>query len=251
MASSQVACVNFLLPLVQIQGALQAFVRTIDEDATEVVNIEQGGKASPVEFEWIGMAGPLEEGAAPTRGANTTSVDAFMIAQTTHGKKAYLLEWKHVEEYPTRNNYLGNGSRGETRLRRYSSMYGAESSSFNGLAPIEELLYEPFYQLMRQRLLADRMVNNKELGVTDAKVIAVVPEENTTYRNRLTSPELAQRFSNLKSVSDLFRATLKEPEIAYSIICPSILVAAVERECGNSASEWTNYQRARYGWRTH
>ena len=150
-----------------------------------------------------------------------------------------------------KNNYLGNGSRGETRFRRYSSMYSSESSSFNGVAPIEELLYEPFYQLMRQRLLADRMVNDSELGVKDAKVIAVVPQENKAYRHHLTSPELAQRFPDHKSVSELFRATLKEPQQAYSIICPSLLVAAVERECGNAVADWTNYQRRRYGWQTH
>ena len=193
---------------------------------------------------------PPGRGRLPTRGANTTSVDAFVVADTGHGRKAYLLEWKYVEEYPTRNNYLGNGSRGETRLRRYSAMYDAESSSFNGAAPFEELLYEPFYQLMRQRLLADRMVINRELEVSEAKVIAVVPEANIAYRNRLTSPPLAQRFSNLKSVSEVFRATLKRPDDAYAIVCPSVLVDAIEQHCGESAADWTSYQQERYGWRT-
>ena len=250
MASSQIACVNFLLPLVEIRGALTAFLRAIDEDVREVVAIEHEGNRSPVEFEWIGTGGPLEEDAPPTRGANTTSVDAFMLAETAQGRKAYLLEWKHVEEYPTGNNYLGSGSRGETRLRRYFARYNAESSSFNGAAPIEELLYEPFYQLMRQRLLADRIAMERELEVSEAKVIAVVPEDNAAYRNPLTSPPLAQRFPDLKSVSDVFRATLKEPDEAYAIVCPSLLVGAIERECGGAAADWVKYQRHRYGWRS-
>ena len=112
---------------------------------------------------------------------------------------------------------------------------------------MDELLYEPFYQLMRQRLLADRMVNNSELGVSSARVIAVVPNGNIAYRERITSPELRERFPNLKTVSDVFRATLKQPEKTYGIVCPSVLVAAVERECGEAASEWVNYQRERYG----
>ena len=249
MASSQIACVNFLLPLVEIQGALAAFLRAIDEDVREIVTIEHQGNTSPVEFEWIGTSGPLEKDAPPTRGANTTSVDAFMVSETGQGRKAYLLEWKHVEGYPTRNNYLGSGSQGKTRLGRYSDPYNAESSSFNGIAPIEELLYEPFYQLMLQRLLADRMVMDRELGVSEARVIAVVPEPNTAYRNRMTSPPLAQRFPNLKSVSDVFRATLKQPDEAYAIICPSLLVEAIERGCGKAVTDWTAYQRQRYGWR--
>ena len=248
MASSQIACVNFLLPLAEITGALTAFLRAIDEDVREIVTIEHESNTSPVEFEWIGTAGPLEEGALPTRGAHTTSVDAFMVAETGHGRKAYLLEWKHAEEYPTKN--MGTGGSGETRLRRYSSRYSAESSSFNSAAPVEELLYEPFYQLMRQRLLADRMVTDRELGVSEAKVIAVVPEDNTAYRNRVTSQPLVRRFPHLKSVSGVFRATLKQPDDAYAIVCPSLLVEAIERECGDAAADWARYQRERYGWRS-
>ena len=142
---------------------------------------------------------------------------------------------------------MGNGQAGETRRRQYSAKYNAESSSFNGIAPMDELLYEPFYQLMRQRLLADRMIDKGELEVTEAKVIAVVPEGNTAYRERITSPPLVQRFPNLKTVSDVFRATLKRPDDAYAIVCPSVLVAAVERECGDAAAEWVSYQRERYG----
>ena len=245
MASSQIACLNFLLPLVGINGALAAILRAIDTDVKSVVTIEHKGTVSPVEFEWIGIGGPLEEGAACTRGANTTSVDAFMVVETDAGQRAYLLEWKYVETYGN-NVYLGNGKQGETRRRRYSTRYNAESSSFNGVAPMDELLYEPFYQLMRQRLLADRMVANSELGVTEAKVIVVVPEGNAAYRNRITSPPLKERFPNLKTVSDVFRATLRHPD-SYAMVCPSVLVAAVEQECGDAVAEWVAYQRERYG----
>lgn len=39
MASSQIACVNLLLPLVDIRDALTAFLRTIDGDVSEVVTV--------------------------------------------------------------------------------------------------------------------------------------------------------------------------------------------------------------------
>ena len=54
MISSQVACVNFLLPLAGIPGALTAAMRALDADVRAVVDIQHEGRTSPVKFEWIG-----------------------------------------------------------------------------------------------------------------------------------------------------------------------------------------------------
>ena len=251
MASSQIACVNFLLPLIGIEGALASVLRAIDSDVQDVmlINHKKPQTASPVELEWIGVDAqgvdrPLEKDARGIRGALTTSVDAFLVAGTPTAKRAYLLEWKYVEAYEKDN---GSGlRRSETPRRRYLDHYDDESSSFNGVAPMEELLYEPFYQLMRLRLLADRMVKEQELGISGAKVVVVVPEGNTAYREVITSPPLKTRFPNCETVSGVFRATLKRPDEAYGVVCPSILVDAVERECGSAVSTWVKYQRDRY-----
>ena len=129
-----------------------------------------------VEFEWIGLEKSLEGGTS--RGEYETSVDSFLIAETDKGRRAYLMEWKYTEEGGDGDD-KGAGRSGETRRHRYAPLYEAASSSFygNGIA-MGELFYEPFYQLMRNRLLADRMVAKGELGVSDAKVVVVVPEEN-------------------------------------------------------------------------
>ncbi len=236
------ACVNFLLPLAGMDGALAAVLHAVDDDVKDIVPIEHKGNTSLVEFEWIGEERPLERVRRWKRGERVTSVDALMVAHTDIGRRVYFLEWKYTESYSP-SNYKGN----TRHYPAYSALYASESSSFNGTAPMDELLYEPFYQLMRQRLLADRMVNDGELGVSDAKVIAVVPEGNIAYRERITSTPLAQRFPNLNTVSDVFRATLKRPDESYAIVCPSTLVAAVERECGDAAEDWVAYQRKRYG----
>ncbi len=251
MASSQIACVNFLLPLIGIEGALAAVLRAIDSDVQDVIPIDhkKSRTTSPVELEWIGVDEqgvdkPLEKDARAIRGALTTSIDAFLVATTATAKRAYLMEWKYVEEYR-----VDNGSalrRSKTPLSRYLDLYNNESSSFNGVAPMEELLYEPFYQLMRLRLLADRMVKEQELGVSDAKVVVVVPEGNTAYRETITSPPLKTRFPNCETVSEVFRATLKRPDDAYGVVDPSTLDTAVERECGNAVAAWVKYQRERY-----
>ncbi|MDE2734532.1 MAG: hypothetical protein OXI72_09090 [Gemmatimonadota bacterium] len=247
MVSSQIACVNFLLPLCEIPSALAAVARAIDDDVNDIVCLSHDGRVSPIEFEWIGLCSPLEEDVKrPTRGANVTSIDAFMVAATANGRRAYLMEWKYTENYPVGRD-KGEGRSGETRRSRYAPLY-ADSPSFNGTVPMEEFLYEPFYQIMRLRLLADRMVKRKEFGVSDAKVVVVVPQENAAYRERITSEPLRQRFPKAKTVEDVVFASLNRSNKAFAMVSPSILVDAVEQECGNASSDWTAYQRRRYGW---
>ena len=254
MASSQVACVNFLLPLAGIDGALAAVLRAIDDDVRGIVDIHYEGNTSPVEFEWIGIGGSLE--GVGTRGANATSIDAFLVAETEAGRRrAYLLEWKYVEQYvSTRPDFKGRGKSGDTRRRRYTERYHAPFSSFNlEVAPeLDDFLYEPFYQLMRQRLLADRMVQEGELDVDEAKVVVVVPEQNRAYRSvadgrKTTSPPLVKRFPHLGTVHEVMRAALKDPDAQFDMVASSTLLDAVVRALPDETAAWANYWRERYG----
>ena len=254
MASSQVACVNFLLPLAVIPGALLSVLRSLDDDVVKVINIDHEGCASSVEFEWIGLGRSLEGGR--TRGSQNTSIDAFLVAATkAGGRRAYLLEWKYVEQYlSTRPDFKGSGTAGATRRQRYAERYQASSSSFSpDTAPfLDDFLYEPFYQIMRQRLLADRMVQKRELGVDEAKVVVVVPEENWAYRvvsdgNAITSPLLAQRFPQLNTVDAVMRASLKGPDSQFDMVAPSTLLDSLSRSLPRETSEWASYWSDRYG----
>lgn len=242
MASSQVACVNFLLPISKISGALLAALRTIDSDVTDVVSIRHKGRVSPVEFEWIGLDRSLEGGT--TRGANNTSADALILAETEAVRRAYVIEWKYTERSSNKN--LGWGDSGNRRRRTYARYYKATSSAFRTDVPMDELLYDPFYQLMRLRLLADNMTILQDLEVSEAKVVAVVPETNFAYRRKITSQPLAVRFPHCRTVAEVMNATLKRPDRAFAMVCPSQLLKAVERECGASVSPWASYQWARY-----
>jgi hypothetical protein len=245
MASSQVACVNFLLPLLDIPGAPAAMLRAIDSDVTDVVSIQGAGSASQIEIEWIGLGHALEGPNVTSRGSLSTSVDGFLVAKTDTGRRAYLLEWKYVEEY--RTQYLGEGRQGETRRRRYGEGYRT-SASFNRKTPLDAWFYEPFYQVMRLRLLADRMVAERELDVSEAKVVVVVPAGNLAYREEITSPQLSRLFPEARSVTDVVRRTLSYPNRDFSSICPSSLANAVRMECGDAATQWGEYLRERYGW---
>ena len=254
MASSQVACVNFLLPLAGIPGALLSVLRVLDDDVEDVVNISHDGNTSAVEFEWIGLGQSLEGGR--TRGSHNTSIDAFLLAETTAGRRrAYLLEWKYVERYlSTRPEFKGEGPKGDTRRLRYAERFRASFSSFNPATALdlEDFLYEPFYQIMRQTLLADRMVEERELEITEAKVVVVVPEENWAYRavsdgNTTTSPLLAQRFPQLETVEAVMRAAVKEPDAQFDMVAPAQLLDGVARSLPDETVDWANYWKDRYG----
>ena len=254
MASSQVACVNFLLPLAGITGALLSVLRSLDDDIVDVVDIAHEEHTSPVEFEWIGLGQSLEGGR--TRGSQNTSIDAFLVAETKSGRRrAYLLEWKYVEQYlSAKPDFKGEGTAGDTRRLRYAERYRAPFSSFDpATAPeLDDFLYEPFYQIMRQRLLADRMVRERELGIDEAKVVVVVPERNWAYRTvsdgaATTSPLLAQRFPRLETVEAVIRASLKDPDGEFDMVTPSDLLNALPQRLSDATEQWAGYRRDRYG----
>ena len=86
-----------------------------------------------------------------------------------------------------------------------------------------------------------------ELGVSEAKVVVVVPEENRAYRERVTSPWFATTFPN-RAVSDIVHGTLVDPDGTYATVSQSILAGAVREHCAEAAASWSAYHRARYGW---
>lgn len=233
------------MPLAGIDGAISAAICAIDSDAEQIVCIRHQGRISPIEFEWIGLRESLEGGTR--RGAYDTSVDAFVIVSTEKKvRRAYLMEWKYTES--SGKDDKGKGRKGQKRRHRYSSLYSANSSSFKDTVPMDELFYDPFYQLMRLRLLGDRMIEKGELGVTEAKVVAVVPEENVAYREGIVSPGLKARFPGAKTVEEAMRAVLKQPNDAFAMVSPAMLADAVRRQCSNAVPDWSEYQRQRYGW---
>ena len=247
MASSQIACVNFVLPLAGFDNGLLALIETIDKDVTGIVTIKDSKTrtSSPVEFEWIGLDHALEGEADTTRGEFATSVDAFLVAETRSGRRAYLLEWKYTESY--RANDKGRGSKGETRRQRYGKLYAASPAVRDGIA-LDGWLHEPFYQVMRQRLLADRMIARKELGVSEAKVVLVVPDENTDYRENINSPALGEMFPNATTVEEVTRAAMNVPDRDFAVVNQHEIGEVIRARCGEAARHWSEYQHDRYGW---
>ena len=248
LASSQIACVNYLLPLASIPGALAAFLACFDDDVQDVVDIvDSDGHSSPVEFEWVGE--PLEGGRI-TRGAYQTSIDALLVARTPQGRRAYLCEWKYSEEYPHPDD-KGLGPSGTTRRTRYQHLYQQAESSFNQTVPIGEFFFEPFYQIMRMHLLADRMLARgvtPDLQIDEARVIVVCPGENTDYRQVVRTIPLAKRFPELDTVEEIVRASLKDGNSFSVVASDDIINQLRSSNLAGNLEKWLEYHRARYGW---
>lgn len=250
LASSQACCVNFLLPLADVPGALAAFLKCLDSDVIDVEPIvDQKGQVSQVEFEWVGWHRPLEGGAI-TRGANQTSIDALIIARIPAGLRAYLIEWKYCEEYLRPEN-KGAGTSGQTRRERYAHLFARTVSSFNQAAPLEDFLFEPFYQIMRLHLLRDRMMAegvSPSLPIVDARVVVVCPEANTDYRHVVRATPLGKRFPEAITVEEVIRNTLKDPR-TFAVLAQEDVVAAVRNgPLALRLEDWLDYHQTRYGW---
>jgi hypothetical protein len=114
--------------------------------------------------------------------------------------------------------------------------------------PLTDLLYNPFYQLTRLVLLADKMVRTAEFGVSEATVILVRPEGNRLLREKITSPPLRARFPMMASVEDVFAATLKS-SAQFTSLSPQTLLKAVNRVSTDQAIiDSAKYLTDRYGW---
>lgn len=259
MASSQVACVNVLMPLASSPGALTAMLQAIDDDVDHVEEIRYQRRGEPlheslVEFEWVGE-GPSLEGTAGTRGANTTSADALLVARMKSGRReGFLMEWKLVEEYRRASNQL-EGEKGATRRRRYENGY-ATSTAFKQNGPtFDQIAYDPVWQLMRMTLLGDLMVSRAatsgtEGGVEAITVVVVCPTENDAYHGSIAGTLAA--FS--EGEHDLSRAPLVRAcsrvwnDRRLRFVTPHALVQAARAAGGELPDGWSSYMQERYGW---
>lgn len=243
LCSSQVFAVNFLFPFVHRPDALADLLRPYFADLVSMIPIEGGNF---IAFEWIGDCNYLGEvpklGADRHRGAGNTSIDAAMMYQAADGRRVMLLvETKYSESYGV--SYKRFRSDGTDRVACYRAFYEAGNSPIDitVVPKIEMMLYEPFYQLLRQQLLATQIV---EMGIPDVDRVVVVH----VYASRnheltiVTSPALRQFGRN---VYEVWRHLLVDPSafapLPVENLFKSAPVAAVPE-----LEPWAMYMKSRY-----
>ena len=186
LLSSQVMCANALAQMVReperIKLAFGSFV-----DINEVLQIEPGRFLT---FEYVGPADYFGEavGGSRIRGAYSTSVDAAFRYRTSTGQtEVALVEWKYTESY--RRKSSTESATNKRRLRYHDAWSDSNGPLRQERLHFELLLHEPFYQLMRQQLLAHRMEQEAAEGADVVRVLHVLPPENLAYQKSLACPE--------------------------------------------------------------
>lgn len=188
--SSQVCCLNFLMPLATRPEALSRVIASaLGIEPPEMLEVERGpdGEAWFVGFEWIGERDYLNEGggsASRTRGANATSSDAIVRFRHAGRVEMLLIEWKYTETYgaPIPNKVREGAARtpNEVRADRYRELIFAPSGPIRSdrNLTLEDFFWEPFYQLLRQQMLAFQMEKAREAGAERVRVLHISPAGN-------------------------------------------------------------------------
>ncbi len=154
-----------------------------------MLKIECGPNGEPwfVGFEWIGERDYLREGkasSARTRGANVTSSDAIVRFRHAGRIETLLIEWKYTETYgaPITNKVREDGSptSNEVRAHRYRELMFAPTGPIRSdqNLKLEDFFWEPFYQLLRQQILACQMENAREANTDRVRVLHISPAGN-------------------------------------------------------------------------
>jgi len=203
---SQSQCVNVFFPFYRDPDALCNLLNYFGFDVSECLPIlnDHGEHEAYVGFEWIGVHNYLMEysGGRParcherSRGANFTSAD-FIFRFKTKNEKIHVIlgEWKYTEDYKgTRSKAFGPS--GRTRLGIYRPLIKRSGLRLPKNIKLEDLFYEPFYQMMRLQLLAASMAepvpgeNKGEMGADIVSLLHVSPSANSGLRETITTPAL-------------------------------------------------------------
>ena len=207
LLSSQIACLNHLYPFRQRKDCTDKLLQNVTERIVESQFVDSGF----IEFEKTGEK-PLGKELSTQRGANSTSIDSFMIGKNQLSDRVLvLIEWKYTESYAP-NSVLISDS-GKNRFEVYRELLENPDCPIQ-TTDFKDLFFEPYYQLMRQTLLGWTMTKNKEYGATDWIHLHVIPNENKELKERITSKNLKGN-----TLEESWKLQLKNPE-KYIVVSP-------------------------------
>jgi hypothetical protein len=208
----------------------------------------ESGSQSHVSFEWIGAQNYLKEkvpsGGKRTRGANATSADAAVLIQSEDGtREIVLIEWKYTESYHSLS--LRFARSGFDRSQTYRELLERDDSPIDmALVPdVADLFYEPFYQFMRQQLLAHEMEIAQELGASVVRLLHIAPATNRDFQ-RITSPAL----KDLGSTAVEVWKRVVRPADRFQSISTESLFGRFPVRAYPGLQPWWDYLHERYAW---
>ncbi len=240
LCDSMVCGVNFLYPFARQPEALAELLKPFFPEIKKMLPMEG---EHYVAYEWIGAQNYLGERAPEsgnhTRGANFTSADAAVRFQREDGSiQVVLVEWKYTESYSSTSYLIAKS--GTDRSQIYRPLLDLEDCIIDKskVGEWDNLFYEPFYQFMRQQLLAHEMEKDRELGAGTVSLLHISPRKNTDFY-KVTSPA----FRGLgKNATDVWKKLLREPDRFLSVYTDE-LFADFEHP---AMRDWKAYIEERY-----
>lgn len=247
MCDSQVCCANFLFPFADKPKALAALLKPVFPNLQEMLPIEDD---QYVAFEWIGQENYLHEkisrNGQRTRGANYTSADAAVRFRLTDGREQIsLIEWKYTESYSSVD--LQVAASGQSRVEIYRWLFEQPDCPIDKikLPCFEALFYEPFYQFMRQQLMAHEMEKARELGADVVSLLHIAPAHNLDFKV-ITSP-LLKTPGLSASATEVWKSLVTLPDRFISVSTET-LFGHLDPERFPELKDWQDYIQARYTW---
>jgi hypothetical protein len=243
LCDSQVCCANYLMPFAHKPEALADLLRPHYLNLKRMLPVECG---QYVAFEWIGRQNYLQErvphGQRRTRGAHYTSADAMVRFERGNGSmQAVLIEWKFTESYQSQNLHYAES--GTDRTAVYGWLWEQPDCPLDTekVPCFADLFYEPFYQLMRQQLLAHEMERYQEDGAQVVSLLHIAPAANRDFLS-ITSPGLEHLG---RSATGVWTELVRQPE-RFMSLSTEALFGGLVRCPPTGLEEWATYIRARY-----
>lgn len=243
--SSQIACINHLFAIREDKQAVLSLLKNVSDDFIDVLEITSDKhKPAYIQFEAVSDKDHLNE-EQTNRGSHCTSIDALILAKNKNGEKWLIpIEWKYTEHYHNQNKAIEGAKKdpinckGEVRKKRYTPIINQSKQlkSENHYC----YYFEPFYQLMRQTLWAEQMINNKEIETIKADNylhLHIIPKENEDLLQK------KYKCSN-SNMEDTWRNHLND-NAKYKIISPEEFLQNIDRGKYKTLIE---YLKTRY-WR--
>ena len=248
LLSSQTFCVNFLFPFSENLSALQELFRPFLPMLQTVDQIE---KDRFISFEWNGIKNYLNEVGHGSRGSMSTCPDAAILFKDNNfDSHILLIEWKFTETYKGNSKALGKS--GERRKDTYRPFYESDDCPIidKSLLPddtdaaLKELFYEPFYQLLREQLLAHEMEKDKDLSIKSAILCHISPSRHVELSRNIPSVTL-RKYGN--SITKVWKSLMREPSKFLSISTEDLFRSFPINKFPELKS-WRQYMGSRYSW---
>lgn len=138
-----------------------------------------------------------------TRGAKCTSIDALVYAQLDDNRKFLIpIEWKYTETYDGTEAYPSS-------WKRYPDLIRLVNCNLKDVYDLYKA--DPYYELMRQTLLIEQIIQHKDCGIEadDYFHIMVIPNEHSELKT---------------AIEKNYIPTLKDPS-KFKIIDPQALLS--------------------------